>query len=366
MALINKTDPEAVGQVLATSLARHRPGATEVTVGDVVIPQSSGMSNDTVLFTARWKEARRSLERRLVARIAPTGPSIFVHPRLDVEASVISALAKSTVPVPDLLIYETDLSALGAPFLVMGFVEGRAASDDPPFTATGWVVDLDAAARRTLAQRGLEAIAAIHAFDWRTGGLADLDRSGDGRSPLRVVMDDIREFYDATSADLANPTVEAGLDWLEANWPETESEPVLTWGDARLGNLLYGDDLAVNAVLDWEMVTIGPRELDLGWWTFLLRHHTDGIGVPLPAGLPTSEESVTYYADLTGHHPTHFRFYEVLAGVRLSILTQRAASLLIDAGVLPPVHQCYWPTQPPTCYPNSLACSAPVATRQAP
>jgi aminoglycoside phosphotransferase (APT) family kinase protein len=255
---------------------------------------------------------------------------------LDVEASVISALAKSSVPIPGLLFYETDRSALGAPFLVLGFVAGRAASDDPPFTVTGWVADLDAAARRSVAEGGLEAIAAIHAFDWRTGGLADLDRSGDGRSPLRVVVDDIREFYATTSTNLTNPTVEAGLDWLEAHWPQTESEPVLTWGDARLGNLLYGDDLAVNAVLDWEMVTIGPRELDLGWWTFLLRHHTDGIGVPLPTGLPTPEESVTYYADLTGHQLTEFLFYEVLAGVRLSILTQRAASLLIDAGILPP------------------------------
>ena len=33
------------------------------------------------------------------------------------------------------------------------------------------------------------------------------------------------------------------------------------WGDARIGNVLY-DDFRPVAVLDWEMATLGPREMD--------------------------------------------------------------------------------------------------------
>ena len=46
-----------------------------------------------------------------------------------------------------------------------------------------------------------------------------------------------------------------------------ESKPVLSWGDARLANILWRD-FEPTAVLDWEAVAIGPRELDLGWMVF--------------------------------------------------------------------------------------------------
>ncbi|MFE3000825.1 phosphotransferase family protein [Nocardia sp. NPDC059246] len=335
MALINRTDSAEVAGKLAASIEKHRPAVSDVAVTDVVIPQSTGMSNDTVVFSAAWLEGGETVHHRLVARVAPTGPSLFISHNLGLEFRVLSALEKSGVPVPAILFHESDESVLGAPFLVMEFVDGKAAPDDPPFTATGWVVDLEPSNRARIADRGLAALASIHNVDWRAVGLGDLDRSGPGRSVLDVVLDDLRDFYEVSSVDLSNPTIEAGLAWLDQHRPATPGEPVLSWGDARFGNLLFTEELEVGAVLDWEMVTVGPRELDLGWWTFLLRHHTDGIGVPLPDGLPTPQESVKRYEEMSGHTVTDFLFYEVIAAVRLSILSQRATKLLIDAGVVP-------------------------------
>ena len=40
--------------------------------------------------------------------------------------------------------------------------------------------------------------------------------------------------------------------------------PVLLWGDVRLGNVIFGDDLAPIAVLDWDMASIGAPEHDIG------------------------------------------------------------------------------------------------------
>lgn len=45
------------------------------------------------------------------------------------------------------------------------------------------------------------------------------------------------------------------------------AEPVLVWGDSRIGNVLYRDFSPV-AVLDWEMATIEPRELDIAWISY--------------------------------------------------------------------------------------------------
>lgn len=336
MALINKTDPEAVAGLMAASLEKHLDGITDVKVYDVVIPQSSGMTNDTLLLTADWTSSDgEQVTRRLVARIAPTGEGIFVESSLPLEVRVLRALAQTDVAAPEVLLHETDESLVGAPFVVVDFREGKAAADDPPFTAAGWVLDLTPEQRRALSENGIDALASVHAVDFRAIGLGDLDASTAERSALDLVLEEVNEFYRHTAKSLANPTVERGLAWLEENKPATQGESVLNWGDARFGNILYTDDQKVSAILDWEMLCIAPREVDLAWWTFLLRHHTDGIGVPRPEGLPSPEETVAYYEKVTGYTVSDFRYYEVLAAVRLSILTQRAASLLIAAGVLP-------------------------------
>ena len=53
-----------------------------------------------------------------------------------------------------------------------------------------------------------------------------------------------------------SPLVERALAWLEDNFPDdvAAAEPVLAWGDSRIGNVLYHDFRPV-AVLDWEMAT---------------------------------------------------------------------------------------------------------------
>jgi aminoglycoside phosphotransferase (APT) family kinase protein len=336
MALVNTTDPAAVADRLVSALERHLAGAENVEVHSVTLPQSSGLSNETVLFAASWNDNGRKVNRRLVARVAPTGPSLFQSYDLGRESRVISALGcRSSVPVPEVLFYEDDSSLLGAPFVVMGHVDGQAAADDPPFTVSGWVMDLAPRQRAEMADNGLKVLAAIHQVDWRGAGLSDLDCSDVHRSPLDVLLEDWRTFYEWTADGRHNATVEAGLDWLDDQRPTHDSSTVLCWGDARFGNLLIKDDLTVGAVLDWEMTGVGTPELDLGWWLFLFRHHTEGIGVPIPEGFPDAHAVVERYEELTNRPVQDIHYYEVLAAVRLSILTQRATTLLIGAGILP-------------------------------
>lgn len=133
-----------------------------------------------------------------------------------------------------------------------------------------------------------------------------------------------------------SPTVDAAFAWLREHQPADPGPAVLNWGDARLSNMIFGPGGEVRAILDWEAATVGPPAGDLAWWLFATRHHTEGIGAPLPPGFPSREEFVARYEELTGHEVKHLDFYETFAALRLSILMHRAGNMMIGAGLLPP------------------------------
>jgi aminoglycoside phosphotransferase (APT) family kinase protein len=275
--MANTLDPETVRQRLRTWLSGKLPvsdeGDGEVLVDDVEVPATSGMSNDTVLFRASRSGGP---EMDLVARIHPTGPGVG-----------------------------------------------------------GWVTELTPGQRAAMYDNGLRALAAVHALDWRELGLGFVDRPELGDTGIGQMLAHYQRAYTWAARDRRFPTVEAGFDWVGANLP-TGEPTVLCHGDARLANLVYPDDLSVAAVLDWELVTLGSPELDLGWWLFVMRHHTEGIGVPLPEGFPSHEQTVRRYQELSGHEVRHIHFYEVFAALFLSFTMIQVANVLTDAGMLPP------------------------------
>jgi aminoglycoside phosphotransferase (APT) family kinase protein len=328
MALAN-ANPEELRDALDAWLGARLPGAG---ITDCDVPAASGMSNLTVLFTATHADGRAE---DLVARIAPEGPAVFMEYDLPKEATVMNALASAGLPVPAVRWVETDTTVLGAPFLVMERAVGRVPADDPPFTATGWVLDLTDEERATLCANSLQAMAAVHAVDWRGLGL-DFLAPADGTDPFDADLQRWQRVDEWARAGDVNPTTAAGFAWLRDNRPDDARDPVLLWGDARIGNMLFGDDLRVNAILDWEMVGLGQPDVELAWWLFLLRHHTEGIGMPHPSGFPSREEAVAIYEKAASRAIEHLDYYEVWAAVRLSVLMHRAGNLMIEIGLLPP------------------------------
>ncbi|MEZ0366035.1 phosphotransferase family protein [Mycobacterium sp. pUA109] len=336
MALQNSIDTDAAAERLAIWLTTQWPGVQNMKVQDLTVPASAGLSNETVLFNAAWQRDGQSDSRAMVARVQPAGEGVFPTYDLKKEAKVLGALgANGTVPVPEIYSYAEDRSVFGAPFMVMERVDGRIPSDDPPFTAGGWVLDLEASQRTKMWQSTIEVLASIHGTDWKGLGLDFLDTPDYG-SGLDAQLAYWAEFFNWAAAGEPNPTIEHALTWLVDHKPTDTEDKVLNWGDARVGNVIYGEDLAPVAVLDWEMVTLAPRELDLGWWFFLERHHTEGIGLPTPPGIPDRATTVARYEELTGYRVQNLEYYEIFAGARLSIIMVRAAHMMIAAGLLPP------------------------------
>ena len=338
MALQNSTDPAEAARALEKWLQQKLPEAGDIVVSDVNTPSAAGLSAETLLFGAAWTEDGTRVAHQLVARVAPSSPGIFQHYRLDREFAVINALYNTgSVPIPKAWWYEEDSSVLGAPFLVLSRVDGRIAADDPPFTAAGWVAELPADEQGVLVENSLAGMAAIHAVDRQAAALPALDSSGaDGDELITRHLEIWREYYRWAGAGESSPTIDAGFRWLEENRPAVVGPTVRNWGDARLGNQIIGDDLSVLATIDWEMVDFGTREMDLAWWIFILRHHTEGIGVPRPDGIPDREAIVAAYERISGQPVNDLHYYEVFAAVRLSAIMFRAGSLMIEIGFLPP------------------------------
>jgi aminoglycoside phosphotransferase (APT) family kinase protein len=334
MALSNTRDPLEAERALTAWLDAKVPEATDVEVGEVEIPASSGLSHETILFRARWREPGGERGERMVARVCPSGPSVFPTHDLALECRVMNALGEHTaVPVPPVLFEEVDPSHLGGEFVVMRRVDGRVPSDDPPFTARGWVLELSPDDQRHLYDNGLKVLADIHAADVATldiDGLRDRPTSIDGHLAYWEGV------FEWAAGGESNPTVEAGFEWIRDNIPSEEGPLCLSWGDARIGNMIFADDLSVAGVLDWEMAAVGSPEIDLAWWLFILRHHTEGIGAPPPPGFPSFEETVARYEELSGREARNVHLYEVFSALRLAVLMHRAGALMIGAGLLPP------------------------------
>ena len=133
-----------------------------------------------------------------------------------------------------------------------------------------------------------------------------------------------------------SPLLERSFEWLEENWPAEAAagEPVLLWGDSRVGNVLYRDFQPV-AVLDWEMVTLGPREIDVAWMIFahiVFQELTGLAGLPgLPEVMRESDVRATYQR-LTGAEIGDLRWFYVYCGVIWALVFMRTGARRVHFG----------------------------------
>jgi len=346
MALKNTIDLADAAAALRPWLAERLdvdPERVEVT--NIEVNEASGMSSESVLFDVTAPaEDGGTRTGSYVARIAPRGEGIFMDYDLPREALVMDALARNTpVPAPKVWAGDGDEGLFGAPFVVMERCYGQVPPDDPPFTASGWVLDLAPEDQGRLFDNALRTVVEINAADPVALGVQALHRGDPGDSAFARELAYWERYYAWGSRGVANPTVDAGLEWIKGNLPSgIEREPdVISWGDARLGNMMFGDDLAVTGVFDWEMASLGPRGVDLGWFIFMNRHHTEALGLPLPPGFPDQVGTVARYEELSGQAVPDADFFVAWAAVRASIIFTRIGHYMIELGLIPPDAQMW-------------------------
>lgn len=314
-------------------------------IGDVTSPSANGMSSETLLFDANWRAAGELKSGSFVARVEPDPDDVPVFPSYDLESQyrVLELVAaNSDVPVPRVRWLEKSGDALGSPFFVMDRVDGRVPPDLLPYTMGSWLLDASPDERQRLQDATVGILASLHSI-----ALADVDASFlefdlPGATPLRRHLENQRRYFDFVKEGRSFPIIDRTFEWLEANWPEDEGESVISWGDSRIGNVMY-DGFEPVAVLDWEMAAIGPREIDLGWLIFLHIFFQDITEKAGMAGMPDfleREPVIAEYERRTGYRPRNMDFYEMYAAQRHAIVMSRvfARSVHFDGAV--------WPDEP--------------------
>ena len=313
-----------------------RLGAGDVTLSEITGPAFTGFSNETLLFDAEWTAEGERHRQGMVARVKPTAYTIFLESVFEEQYRVMEALGRrSDVLVPPVVGYESDESVLGAPFFVMQKIDGRIPEDNPPYHTEGWVTGIAPDDRATMWWSGIEQMARVHHVDWRALGLDFLDDASRGQAGIEQQLDYYGEYLEWAAEGRPQPVTEAAFEWLRANRPQPDGPAGLCWGDSRIGNMIFDDHRCV-AVLDWEMVTLGPWEQDLAWWLFLDRHHSEGLGVDRLEGFPSHADTVARYEQLMGRAAEHLDYYEVFAGFRFAVVMIRVIAMAVAFELLPP------------------------------
>ena len=310
-----------------------------VTIDHFEIPEGNGMSSETVLLTATWTERDKSVTRDLVARIAPVVSEIPVFMEYDFEMQfqVMQHIARiSTVPVPQVHWLELDPDYVGAPFFVMNQIAGQVPPDVMPYNfGDCWISDATDDELRRLETETIRVLVDLHAIEHAEVEFPMLISPQPGGSALRQHVNALQDYSNWVFDDgRTPPLITAAFQWLYDHWPEDDSGVVLSWGDARIGNIMY-QDFKPLAVLDWETAGLGPREIDLGWMIFLHRFFEDIAHSLDIAGMPTfmhRDRLVALYESMSGYEVVDLDFYVVYAALRQAVIMSQVQRRAITFG----------------------------------
>ena len=273
-----------------------------------------------------------------VARVAPAVEDlpVFENYALEAQYDAIRIVGESTdVPVPQVRWMEPTGDVLGTPFFLMDRIDGLVPRDVLPYNfGDNWLFDASPEDQRRLQDATVGVLAGLHAipdaettFAFLDPGVRRSHSAGAQPRPGQLLVRVRRARHRPV------PVAERGLAWLEANLPAT-AEAVLCWGDARIGNVLYRDFEPVG-VLDWEMATVGPREMDVSWIVFAHRVFESITGMLELPGMPhfmREEDVVASYEDCTGATLGPLDWYHVYNGVEWCIVFMRTGARQIHFG----------------------------------
>ena len=337
MALKNRDNPELIRDQLARWLpsALDTPGPVEVS--GLHIPSSSGLSAETVLFDCAWAHQGQDLSQGFVIRISPGTTGLFPNYDIARELRVMSQLrAHTRAAIPAVRAHEQTGEIIGSPFALLDRVYGEVPGDDPPFVTGGWVTELTPQQRATMWDEALKTIAEIQTADPDALGLADLRHNDLGENVIDQEMEYWRRFYYWSAGDRRSPTIDKAYEILTANRSSDDQPLVVSWGDARFGNLMFGPEQTVTGVFDWEMACLGRPEVDLGYFLFFDRLYSTGMGLARLDGFPDRAATVARFEELTDHAVRDLDWYEAWAALRGAIIMLRLGSYMIELGMLPP------------------------------
>lgn len=250
-----------------------------------------------------------------VVRRPPLGHVLATAHDMRREYRVISALRATSVPVPRALLLCEDESVIGAPFYVMEFVRGT------PYRTARELAELGAERTRGVVLSLVDTLVELHAVDPAAVGLGDFGR------PEGFLDRQLRRWGKQLEASRSREL--SGIDELRAALGGTlpgSPAPTVVHGDYRLDNVLVGADDRIEAILDWEMSTLGDPLTDLG----LLVMYSEQEDIPDSPisttrgapGHPEPAELIERYAAGSGRDVSRVAWYTAFAYFKLAVILE--------------------------------------------
>ncbi len=330
--------PRGIGAPTVTAwFAEHVEGVEPPLHFDLV---AGGRSNLTYVVTD-------TAGTRYVLRRPPTGPLLPTAHDMEREHRIISAMGPAGIPVPAALGLCQDQEVNGAPFYVMGFVDGVIARSDADVEA--WV---DEPARGRAGMALVDTLVDIHGVDPDRIGLGDL-----GRKEGYIARQLKRWNANYLAANQARdgqpmPVMQETHDRLAADIPQ-QGRASVVHGDYRLDNcILAPDGSRVAAVLDWELCTLGDPLADLGqllvYWPEPGEFSALNQTATTMPGFARRLDLVTRYAERSGRELPGLNFYVAFAYWKLACILEGVYARYVGGAMGDDGHD-------PGYYPDSIA-----------
>lgn len=281
---------------------------------------AGGRSNLTYTVTDNNGE-RYVLRRPPLAQVLATAHDMAREHR------IVSAVGSTDVPVPRVLGLCVDTAVNGAPFYVMSYVDGVVL--DSPERA----VQLPIGLRPTASEHLFDVLADLHAVDVDEVGLGDLaKREG---YVERQVKRWSQQWEQSKTRELA--AIDEVAQVLRQHLP-TQQGVSIAHGDFRFGNCLTDTDHGrINAVLDWELCTLGDPLADVG---YIGVYWYDGNPALARANDPTSAGGFPAYADMleryarrTGRDLSGIGYYIAFGCWRLAVISEGVYSRYVHGAM---------------------------------
>jgi aminoglycoside phosphotransferase (APT) family kinase protein len=292
---------------LAAYLRDKIQGAENLTIEQF----PGGHSNLTYLL--------RTPVRDYVLRRGPLGPVAPKAHDMAREFTVLKAVHPFFGPAPEVFHLCQDPSIIGAIFFVMerrhGIIvrdrvppELAAFPDYPDRVSTGFV----------------DCLVELHSIDIEKQGLVSLGK------PAGFLQRQVHGWFERWNRAKIeeNPQMDRVIQWLTERLPVSPA-PTLVHNDFKLDNVMLDlkDPGRIEAVLDWEMSTVGDPLVDLGLILCYWAQPSDPGGhkatITAGPGWFTRDQLIGRYADETGRDLSLINYYEVFAIFKLAVVLQQ-------------------------------------------
>lgn len=264
----------------------------------------------------------RSGEREYVLRRGPLGPVAAKAHDMAREYRVLRATHPHYPEAPEAHLLCENPTVIGAPFFIMERRHGTILRDRVPKSITAFH-DYPAVISKAVAG----GLVRLHAVNVNGPELSSLGKP-DGFVE-RQVHGWAERWHRAQTEDL--PKMQSVIEWLAASIP-TSQPAALVHNDYKLDNVMLSPEspAKIEAVLDWEMATIGDPLVDVGltlcYWHWIARPQPGSSVLPTLTsgkGWYTREEFLEQYVRETGRDLSHIQFYEVLGLFKLAVILQQ-------------------------------------------